>query len=325
MMSDPFNQELSALVGFSGNPLDRLSELRDDAGKVAALALRADARSLVFVSDTPVLKQGPEGFDALFTLAEVEALGARLEQVLLGRTDEATVFATLLRPETAGRAETNGPLAIPGREDLALIDLRSLAAKALLERPIIAMMAQAKSVLFWHERHRFCSRCGAPSAMAAAGWKRECAACDTQHFPRTDPVVIMLATRGDRCLLGRQARFAPGMYSALAGFLEPGETIEEAVRREIMEEAGVRVGRVTYLASQPWPFPTTLMIGCLAEALGDEIIVDHTELEDARWFTRAEVEEMLGGAHANGLGAPQPIAIARSLMRAWAFDQVERF
>ena len=325
MMSDPSSQELSAFVGFSGNPLDRLSELRDDAGKVAALARQDDARSLVFVADTPVLKQGEAGLEAFFTLAEVEALGPRLEQVLLGRTDEATVFATLLRPETAGRAEANGPLAIPGREDLALVDLRSLAAKAQLERPVIAMMAQAKSVLFWHDRHRFCSRCGAPSAMASAGWKRECAACGTQHFPRTDPVVIMLATRGDRCLLGRQARFAPGMYSALAGFLEPGETIEEAVRREVMEEAGIRVGAVTYMASQPWPFPATLMIGCLVEALGDEITVDHTELEDARWFTRAEVQEMLGGEHANGLGAPQPIAIARSLMRVWAFAQIEKF
>ncbi len=324
-MSDVFNDELSALVGFSGNPLDRLSELRDDAGKLAELALRADARSLVFVADTPVLKQTPGGFDAFFTLAEAEALGDRLERVLLGRTDQATVFATSLKPETARRSEPNGSLAIPGREDLALIDLRSLAVKAALERPVIAMMAQAKSVLFWHDRHRFCSRCGAPSKMASAGWKRECAACDTPHFPRTDPVVIMLATRGERCLLGRQARFAPGMYSALAGFLEPGETIEAAVRREVMEEAGVRVGRVTYLASQPWPFPATLMIGCLAEALSDDIVVDYAELEDARWFTRAEVQEMLGGAHENGLGAPQPIAIARSLMRAWAFAQVDKF
>jgi NAD+ diphosphatase len=268
-----------------------------------------------------VLKQGAEGVEALFTLAEAEALGARLEQVLLGRRGEAPLFATLLRPETAVRTEATGLLAIPGREDLAILDLRGLAAKAALERPVIAMMAQAKSLLFWHDRHRFCSSCGAPSAMASAGWKRECAACGAQHFPRTDPVVIMLATRGDRCLLGRQARFAPGMYSALAGFLEPGETIEEAVRREVMEEAGVRVGRVTYLASQPWPFPATLMIGCLVEALGDEITVDYSELEDARWFTRAEVQEMLGGAHENGLGAPQPIAIARSLMRAWAFAQ----
>ena len=322
-MSDPFIDELSAIVGFSGNPLDRLSEKRDDAQTLAELAAHPQARSLVFVSDTPVLKQKGDALDALFTLAEVEALGARDEQALLGQTPEGPVFATLLRPDVARRDEAKGALVLPGREDLAVIDLRSLAAKALLPRPTIAMMAQGKSLLFWHAKHRFCSQCGAPSAMVSAGWKRECAACKAQHFPRTDPVVIMLVVHGDRCLLGRQARFAPGMYSALAGFLEPGETIEEAVRREVMEEAGVRVGRVTYMASQPWPFPATLMIGCLAEALTDEIIVDYSELEDARWFSRAEVQEMVGGAPENGapngLGAPQPIAIARSLMRAWAF------
>ena len=320
-MSDPFIDELSAVVGFSGNPLNRLSEKRDDAQALAMLAARADARSLVFVSDTPVLKQRGDALDAFFTLAEAEALGARDEQALLGQTSDATVFATLLKPEVARRDEAKGALVLPGRDDLALIDLRSLAAKALLPRPTIAMMAQSKSLLFWHGKHRFCSQCGAPSTVTSAGWKRECAACKAQHFPRTDPVVIMLATHGDRCLLGRQARFAPGMYSALAGFLEPGETIEDAVRREVMEEAGVRIGRVTYMASQPWPFPATLMIGCLAEALTEEVVVDYSELEDARWFTRAEVQEMLGGAHENGLGAPQPIAIARSLMRVWAFAQ----
>ena len=322
-MNDPFIDELSAIVGFSGNPLDRLSEKRDDAQALTEMMARADARSLVFVSDTPVLKQKGNALDPFFTLAEVEALGARDEQALLGQTPESPIFATLLKPEVARRDEAKGALALPGREDLALIDMRSLAAKAMLPRPTIAMMAQGKSLLFWHARHRFCSQCGAPSVMASAGWKRECAACKAQHFPRTDPVVIMLVIHGDHCLLGRQARFAPGMYSALAGFLEPGETIEEAVRREVMEEAGVRIGRVTYMASQPWPFPTTLMIGCIAEALTEEVIVDYAELEDARWFTRAEVQEMVAGGQdpgsANGPGAPQPIAIARSLMRAWAF------
>jgi NAD+ diphosphatase len=318
-MSDPFIDELSAVVGFSGNPLDRLSEKRDDGQALAELAAHAQARSLVFVLDTPVLKQRGDALDAFFTLAEAEALGAREEQALLGQTHEGPIFATLLKSEVARRVESNGALVLPGREDLTLIDLRSLAAKAMLPRPTIAMMAQGKSLLFWHAKHRFCSQCGAPSTVSSAGWKRECAACKAQHFPRTDPVVIMLTVHGDRCLLGRQARFAPGMYSALAGFLEPGETIEEAVRREVMEESGISVGRVTYMASQPWPFPATLMIGCLAEALTDEVIVDYSELEDARWFTRAEVQEMLGGEHANGLGAPQPIAIARSLMLAWAF------
>ena len=197
-MHDPFIDELSAVVGFSGNPLNRLSEKRDDAQALAMLAARADARSLVFVSDTPVLKQRGDALDAFFTLAEAEALGARDEQALLGQTSDATVFATLLKPEVARRDEAKGALVLPGRDDLALIDLRSLAAKALLPRPTIAMMAQGKSLLFWHGKHRFCSQCGAPSTVTSAGWKRECAACKAQHFPRTDPVVIMLATRGDR-------------------------------------------------------------------------------------------------------------------------------
>jgi NAD+ diphosphatase len=179
-------------------------------------------------------------------------------------------------------------------------------------------MAQAKSLLHWHMRHRFCSNCGEASKIASAGWKRICTACSAQHFPRTDPVVIMVAVRGDHCLLGRQPRFATGMYSALAGFIEPGETVEDAVRREVMEEAGIKVGRVSYMASQPWPFPASLMIGCLAEALSEEITIDRTELEDARWFTRAEVQLMLQGKHEKYLAAPQLIAIARTLLQTWA-------
>ena len=317
-MHDPFIDELSAIVGFSGNPLDRLSEKRDDAQTLADLAARADARSLVFVADTPVLKQKGEALDAFFTLAEVEALGARDEQALLGQTPDATVFATLLRPDVARRDEAKGALVLPGREDLAVIDLRSLAAKALLPRPTIAMMAQGKSLLFWHAKHRFCSQCGAPSTASSAGWKRECAACKAQHFPRTDPVVIMLTVHGDRCLLGRQARFAPGMYSALAGFVEPGETIEAAVRREVAEEAGIAVGQVTYYASQPWPFPASLMMGCFAQALSDDIIVERKELDDARWLSRSEVQAMFAGRHPQGLVTPNPIAIAWHLLKAFA-------
>jgi NAD+ diphosphatase len=317
-MSDPFIDELSAVVGFSGNPLDRLSEKRDDAQALAELAAHAQARSLVFVSDTPVLKQRGDALDAFFTLAEVAALGARDEQALLGQTPEGPIFATLLRPDVARRVEPNGALVLPGREDLALIDLRSLAAKALLPRPTIAMMAQGKSLLFWHAKHRFCSQCGAPSAVASAGWKRECAACKAQHFPRTDPVVIMLTVQGDRCLLGRQARFAPGMYSALAGFLEPGECIEEAVRREIHEEAGVTCGAVRYVTSQPWPFGgSQLMIACTADALGDALTLDTDEIEDAMWVTKEEAMAALEGASDRRFNAPPPFAIAHSLLRHW--------
>jgi len=154
--------------------------------------------------------------------------------------------------------------------------------------------------------------------MKGGGTSRTCPSCNIETFPRVDPVVIMLAIEGDRCLLGRQARFAPGMFSALAGFLEPGETIEEAVRREVMEESGVRVGRVAYHSSQPWPFPHSLMIGCHAEALSTEIDRDAEELEDCRWFDREEVRLMLAGTHPEGLNAPFPMAIAHHLIKAFA-------
>ena len=161
-----------------------------------------------------------------------------------------------------------------------------------------------------------CANCGAPTQPAQAGFRRDCAACSAQHFPRTDPVVIMLITRGNRCLMGRQPRFVEKMYSCLAGFLEPGETIEDAVRRETFEEAGIRVGAVRYMTSQPWPFPSNIMIGCIGEALTEEITFDGEELEDARWFTKDDVRRMLAGTHEQ-YAAPSPIAIANHLVREW--------
>jgi NAD+ diphosphatase len=191
-----------------------------------------------------------------------------------------------------------------------------------LPASLIGPLAEAKALLHWHRKHCFCAACGAPSRVSSAGWKRICETCETEHFPRTDPVVIMLSVRGDKCVLGRQSRFPPGMYSCLAGFLEPGETIEAAVRRETLEEAGVRTGQVRYLASQPWPFPASLMIGCIAEALNDDLTIDGEELEHARWFTRDEVRLMLDGQHPEGLLAPQPMAIANALLKSWVLDGV---
>jgi NAD+ diphosphatase len=178
-------------------------------------------------------------------------------------------------------------------------------------------LAEAKAMLQWHMRHRFCANCGAPTAPACAGWKRECPACKVEHFPRTDPVVIMLAIDGERCLLGRQTRFVASTYSCLAGFMEPGETIEDAVRRETREEAGIVCGRVRYFATQPWPFPMSLMIGCHAEATSTTITIDREELEDARWFDRSEAAAMLMRKHPDGLITPPPIAIAHHIIRAW--------
>ncbi len=209
-------------------------------------------------------------------------------------------------------------LVVPGRDDLQMVDLRSIAAGALVPAPEASILAAAKALLAWHARRSFCSNCGARTHVGAAGWRRECRHCAMHHFPRTDPVVIMLAVDGKSCLLGRQPRFPKAMYSALAGFLEPGETIEQAVRREIMEESGIRCGEVRYFASQPWPFPSSLMIGCFAEAQSRTITVDRTELEDARWFEREEVRAMLEKRHPAGLAAPIRMAIAHHLVKSWA-------
>jgi NAD+ diphosphatase len=182
----------------------------------------------------------------------------------------------------------------------------------------LALYGGARSLADWHARHRFCAKCGAPTTLAKGGWQRDCPACAAQHFPRTDPVAIMLVEHDGDLLLGRSTRFPPRSYSALAGFVEPGESVEEAVAREVLEEAGVRVHSVRYIASQPWPFPSQLMLGCHSLAEGRDLAVDYTELEDARWFTRAEVAEALAlGADSPGLLAPPKYAIAHSLLEWW--------
>ena len=200
---------------------------------------------------------------------------------------------------------------------IVAFNLRAVAVDGSVSAEDLGALAEGKALLHWHRSHRFCSNCGAPSHASGAGWRRECPACGTHHFPRTDPVVIMLAVAGERCLLGRQPRFPPRMYSCLAGFLEPGETIEAAVGRELEEEAGITVDDVSYLGSQPWPFPASLMIGCMARARHSDIVVDHHELEDARWFSRDEVRAMLAGGHPEGLVCPVPMAIAHHIVRAW--------
>ena len=198
--------------------------------------------------------------------------------------------------------------------DHRFAELRGVMTR--LEVAEAELVATARALMLWHRSHRFCSACGARSAASEAGWRRSCPECGTHHFPRSDPVVIMLVTRGNRLLLGRSPGWPPAMYSLLAGFVEPGETIEAAVRREVREEAGVELGAVRYLASQPWPFPASLMLGCAAEALGDRLTVDPTELEDARWLSREELVEVLAGRHPAVKGA-RPGAIAHFLIRNW--------
>ena len=196
-----------------------------------------------------------------------------------------------------------------------LRDLRSLAMEEALAPEQLGILAQARSLIQWHERRSFCSNCGGRNEIADGGYRRHCPSCGMDHFPRTDPVVIMVVRHEGRILLGRQKPWRPGMYSALAGFVEPGETIEDAARREIFEESGIRVGNVVYVMSQPWPFLSNLMIGLIGEALSSDIRIDEKELEDARWFTAEEARSMLNGTHPGGLFAANPMAIAHELVK----------
>jgi NAD+ diphosphatase len=300
-------------LGYTANPLQRAAEQRRD--EVALAALRAGAQAGVYAicGELVVLKRNGGSLDPLFSFDEVRALGATAELVFLGLLAGSGRFGIGLEPAAIEPLKT--------APDLLIADLRSIAVQGLVGPDHLAPLAEAKALLHWHARHRFCSNCGAPSRPVDGGWRRDCPACRAQHFPRTDPVAIMLAIAGERCLLGRQARFAPGMWSCLAGFVEPGESIEDAVRREVREESGIVCGRVGYFASQPWPFPSSLMIGCHTEALSNDIVVDRDELEDARWFDRDEVTAMLLRQHRDGLTTPPPVAIAHHIIRAWVENE----
>jgi NAD+ diphosphatase len=296
-------------LGYSDNSLERAAERRADPAAIAALAQDARSRSYALAGEFVVLRRNDADLDPLYSSLELQLLGASAQTVFLGLLDGAGRFAVALEPAAAAALKT--------QSHIQVTDLRSIAVQGLVAPEHMASLAEAKALLSWHARHRFCANCGAPTQSVNAGWRRDCPACKAQHFPRTDPVVIMLAVSGDRCLLGRQGRFPPGMWSCLAGFVEPGEAVEQAVRRETLEESGIVCGRVVYFASQPWPFPMSLMIGCHAQALSEKIIVDRTELEDVRWFTRADAVAMLRRAHPEGFTAPPPVAIAHHIIRAW--------
>jgi NAD+ diphosphatase len=303
-------------LGYSDSRLERAAELRTDAAALAKLATGANAGAYVVGGDLIVMKKGAPLNEPLFTMRDAQALGPATETVFLGHLDGAGRFGFGI-PQAAAEA-------LKARDEFFVTDLRSVAVQGLVDGEHLPPIAEAKAVLHWHTRHRFCPNCGAATEVVEGGWKRACPKCKAEHFPRTDPVVIMLAIDGDNCLLGRSPRFVPTMWSCLAGFVEPGESIEDAVHRETREEAGISCGRVRYFRSQPWPFPTSLMIGCHAEALSRTIVVDRAELEDARWFNKDEVVAMLLRKHPQGLTTPPPVAIAHHIIRAWV-DGETRF
>lgn len=300
-------REPSQFVGFAGNTIDRQSENRADDSVDKALA-DPTARLLLMNAGRLHLKlDDGGGLHPWFGVAESEPFMPSLAQsVLLGFSKQGPVLAVPVGIDAEQLPET-----------VKAIDYRSVYMQGLIDEAAAGAMAQGAALLAWHASHRFCSKCGTQSQMRAGGYKRHCPNCGTEHFPRTDPVAIMLTATREKCLLGRGRHFAPGMYSALAGFIEPGETIEAAVRRETLEEAGIQLGRVVYHASQPWPFPYSLMIGCFGEPLNDDIQADLNELEDCRWFSRDEVRLMLDREHPGNLVTPPKGAIAHHLIRAW--------
>lgn len=290
-------------LGYVHSRLVRHAAERDGADAPSAEA--PDAAHVRLAGDRVVVRLG-EGATALLDHGEAARGGEPGVVVFLGRVDGRPVFAAALP------AEAEEAFPEPGHR---VVDLRGLANAGLVAPDELGLLATAKSVLAWHARQRFCANCGTETVIAAGGFRRECPGCGAHHFPRTDPVVIMLVVRGTACLLGRGAHFPETMFSCLAGFVEPGETLEDAVRRETVEESGIRVGAVRYHASQPWPFPSSLMIGCRAEAISETLAVDPVELADARWFDRAEIASMMEGRHPDGLTLPPATAIAHMLLR----------
>lgn len=311
-----------AINTFANNPLDRASDKRTDASWIAEK--RKDPTSLIVPMwdlkplILPEINEG-DGPDAGWLRpADIDEAGTTGLEIFLGVKNGKAFFAVEI--DKNAKPEAEGPL--KGLGEFA--ELRGVAT--VLPSGDAAILAQAKAMIDWHARHGFCAVCGEPTQIAEAGYKRACPSCNAEHFPRTDPVVIMLATNGDKALLGRGPGWPDKMYSALAGFVEPGETIEEAVAREVFEETAVRVSEVTYHTTQPWPFPSSLMIGCHAIASSTEITIDGNELSDAQWFDKSDLAEAvehaakggrLPGPKSAALWVPPPMAIAHQLVKAW--------
>ncbi len=306
---------------FVSGALDRAAHLRSDAGPTGDV----HARTLVFWRGKLLTA---DGGSPLWVPLDHPALKDAVEPpVFLGLRPAGPAFASELTlwspPEdatTIGEFTDRSQQIHPAWPEARLVELRAMMPE--LDALDGECAAVGRALLGWHASHRFCARCGQPSQPDTAGWVRKCPQCGAQHFPRTDPVVIMAITHGDRLLLGRGTTWPDRMYSLLAGFVEPGETIESAVRREVREESHIQVGAVRYVTCQPWPFPMSLMFGCQGEALSREITVDPMELADARWLSRSEVQSMLAGTHPD-IAPSRPGTIANALITAWAENRLD--
>ncbi|WP_024954164.1 NAD(+) diphosphatase [Sulfurospirillum arcachonense] len=282
---------------FSQNPLDRLDATRRDKKEVQKLQNLPSSKFLLFFEGN-LLTQNKQ---YLFTQQDLLTCTYNKEEIILLGEDKNVHYFCL----HVNTFPSN--LATAGLREFALY----------VKEKSLGILAQASSVLNWHSSHKHCAECGANTLMEHAGWRRDCVACKKEHFPRVDPVVIMLVTHGEYCLLGRGVNFKENRYSCLAGYMESGESIEEAAKRELFEEAGITGGEVTYIASQPWPFPSTLMIGVHVKAKTKEITIDPHEIEDAKWVHKDDIKQILDGDESFGISTPRKIAIARNLLEYW--------
>jgi len=297
---------------FTGNRFDRAAQYRADASWMAEKQQDPTSRyvplhnlrALIDLTDRPAID-----WRGYADVKEFIEAGATL--IFLGIADFACHFAIDV-------SSIENPRALPNNDWGKFIDVRNISAQ--LRPGEAGALAQARSMIAWHDNHGFCAKCGSKTDLQEAGYSRKCSSdsCKALHFPRTDPVAIMMVVKGDKCLMGRGHNFPPGQFSCLAGFIEPGETIEQGVKREVLEETGVKVDKITYHSSQPWPYPSSLMIGCFCEAETEEITIDPVELAEAHWFSREEVRELL--ARAGTVETPRaspPLAIAHQLALAW--------
>ncbi len=299
---------------FAEFPLDPCDPLRGNSQALAELKNNPSTRFIV-IKDGEALMSAAEEETPIYLDAGVANSYLNGEEIFLGKDNEHAYFAV------------SGDM--PKDVNGVFLDMRTIARNATKDGGFSStpsLVARGKMLLDWHNRHRFCANCGAQSKLIKGGYVRYCEDCDTEHFPRVDPVVIMMVIYKDKCLLGRSPSFLPGMFSALAGFMEPGETIEEATRREVFEEAGIRIGGVEYIKSQPWPFPSSLMIGVIAHALNDDIDIGDDELEEAKWFSKKEIQDVLKKGGDDEFRVPEKLAIARHLleyhlMLRWVDDE----